>query len=218
LSDVKTASVLIDNGYLVKVLENEYSNARIDYLTFCDNICADASAARTMSILYDAAPVQTRDMSSRDRKKYANRLRFFSDLDKLPRFDVKLGKLVPFFERSSGEMRMRQKGVDVQIGVDMVAMSWDPAIKVDVIILIAGDADFEPAVNYVRGRGVRVILYHSGVRNRDGTRKIADSLRGAADETRLLTPEPIERSRYSGRKTPANPEPPPTGHFTEPEW
>lgn len=200
MTPTETASVLIDNGYLVKILEYEFGNARLDYEAFSDCVCLRNSCVRRNTIFFDAAPVQTREASARERKKYANRMRFFSDLDKLPDFEVRLGKLAPFYDRASGQVRLRQKGVDVQLAVDMVAISWDPARKVDKIILVAGDGDFEPAVNYVRSLGRKVVLYHSGRRNKDGTKKYADALRVACDECHFLDYDLMAGCFFAGRR------------------
>ncbi|WP_019176989.1 NYN domain-containing protein [Methanomassiliicoccus luminyensis] len=200
LQPPQTATVLIDNGYLVKILEYEFHNARLDYAAFSDCVCRMNSCVRRNTIFFDAAPVQFRDSSSRERKKYANKQRFFAELAKLPDFEVKLGKLVPYYDWVTGESKMRQKGVDVQIAVDMVAISWDPARKVDKIILIAGDGDFEPAVKYVRTLGREVVLYHSARRNKDGSKKVADALRAACDECYPLDQGFMTECFYDGRK------------------
>lgn len=49
----------------------------------------------------------------------------------------------------------REKGVDVKIAVDLVALSADKAIK--TAILCSSDSDLQPAVQEVRSRGVEVV-------------------------------------------------------------
>ncbi len=54
-------------------------------------------------------------------------------------------------------MEIRQKGIDMKIGVDIASL----ALKrlVDTIILIAGDADFVPAAKLARREGIDFILH-----------------------------------------------------------
>ncbi len=51
---------------------------------------------------------------------------------------------------------LRQKGVDMRIGVDMSSLSLKGLV--DTIVLVTGDADFIPAAKLARREGVRVIL------------------------------------------------------------
>ncbi len=49
----------------------------------------------------------------------------------------------------------REKGVDVQIAVDMVALSCDK--KMTTAILCSSDSDLQPAVKEARSRGVEIV-------------------------------------------------------------
>jgi len=51
---------------------------------------------------------------------------------------------------------MRQKGVDMKIGVDISALSYKRLV--DKIILIAGDSDFVPAAKIARREGIDFVL------------------------------------------------------------
>jgi len=53
-------------------------------------------------------------------------------------------------------LNMRQKGVDMMIGVDIASMAFKK--QVDKIILIAGDSDFVPAAKLARREGIDFIL------------------------------------------------------------
>lgn len=54
------------------------------------------------------------------------------------------------------EMTLRQKGVDMRIGMDIASLSYKH--QVDQIVLIAGDSDFVPAAKLARREGVDFIL------------------------------------------------------------
>lgn len=49
----------------------------------------------------------------------------------------------------------REKGVDVRIAVDMVALACDGKVK--TIILASSDSDLQPAIKEVRGRKVECV-------------------------------------------------------------
>ncbi|MDO5737799.1 MAG: NYN domain-containing protein [Eubacteriales bacterium] len=54
------------------------------------------------------------------------------------------------------QLDIRQKGVDMRIGLDIASMCYKK--QVDQIILIAGDSDFVPAAKLARREGVDFIL------------------------------------------------------------
>lgn len=51
---------------------------------------------------------------------------------------------------------LRQKGVDMRIGLDMASVSLKR--QAEVIVLVTGDSDFVPAAKLARREGVRVVL------------------------------------------------------------
>jgi len=51
---------------------------------------------------------------------------------------------------------LRQKAVDMRIGIDIAALTLKR--QADTIVLVAGDSDFVPAAKLARREGVRVIL------------------------------------------------------------
>ncbi|MCU0435122.1 MAG: NYN domain-containing protein [Bacteroidia bacterium] len=53
-------------------------------------------------------------------------------------------------------LEVRQKGIDMQIGIDIAMLAWEK--QVDRIILIGGDADFCPAAEIARNKGLRFDL------------------------------------------------------------
>ena len=51
---------------------------------------------------------------------------------------------------------LRQKGVDMRIGIDIAAITLKR--QANVIVLVSGDADFVPAANFARREGIQFIL------------------------------------------------------------
>lgn len=65
-------------------------------------------------------------------------------------FDVRLGHAV-----LDGDLKFRQKGVDLLIGIDMIGKAYEG--QYDVAVLVAGDSDFIELVQAVKHIGPRVI-------------------------------------------------------------
>jgi uncharacterized LabA/DUF88 family protein len=53
-------------------------------------------------------------------------------------------------------IELRQKGVDMRIGLDIASMTLKQ--QVDTIVLVTGDSDFVPAVKLARREGVEVLI------------------------------------------------------------
>lgn len=53
-------------------------------------------------------------------------------------------------------IELRQKGVDMRIGLDIASMTLKR--QVDTIVLVTGDSDFVPAVKLARREGVEVLI------------------------------------------------------------
>ena len=82
--------------------------------------------------------------------------------------------------------KARQKGVDVQLAVDMLVGAFGGVY--DVAVLVAGDADFVPVVEEVKRRGVMVVVAAE-------SRSTADDLRRVADR-HLEIPIPGDRNAF----------------------
>ncbi|MBL7127702.1 MAG: NYN domain-containing protein [Ignavibacteria bacterium] len=52
--------------------------------------------------------------------------------------------------------RSNEKGIDTTIATELLKLSFDNIF--DIAILVSGDADFVPAVEYIQGKGKQVIL------------------------------------------------------------
>ena len=58
------------------------------------------------------------------------------------------------------EPNIQQKGVDMRIGLDMAALTLKR--HADVIVLVAGDSDFVPAMKFARREGAQLFLVTLG--------------------------------------------------------
>lgn len=112
-----------------------------------------------------------------------NQQRFFTALQRVPYTELRLGKLVKRETtcRACGDVRERhqEKGVDMRVGVDMLAGASKNLY--DVAVLVSGDGDLVEAVKAVKdlGKHVEVATFPKGR---------SDELAAAADVITQLTP------------------------------
>lgn len=194
------AVVLIDNGYLAKTLENDFGRTRLDYSAFAHELCSMISCDMAGAYLYDAPPINKPTDNAKRRKTYANRMRFFDDIRKTPQFEVKLGRLTEFVDHETGRMVTKQKGVDVMLAVDMIVHTLDPEMEVDNMILIAGDADFEPAVRYSVSRGKNIVLCCSTKYRKNGGKSYSDALMNVSSSFISLDYDLISKCSFVRKK------------------
>lgn len=99
----------------------------------------------------------------KEKRKFALRLGFLSAdeasytlnnaiLKKLFREEITLDDIT----EKDFEVSIRQKGVDMKIGLDIASLAYKK--QVDQIVLIAGDSDFVPAAKLARREGIDFIL------------------------------------------------------------
>jgi uncharacterized LabA/DUF88 family protein len=74
-----------------------------------------------------------------------------------PTLDLLAGRALPTeLKESDVVYDLRQKGVDMRIGIDIASLAYKR--QVDQIVLIAGDSDFVPAAKLARREGIDFIL------------------------------------------------------------
>lgn len=120
---------------------------------FANWLVADRQLVRTYYYNCPVAPEMPEEPRNAQQK-------FFGALDRIPYFEVRLGRLAkkefrcekcqePYF-------RHVEKGVDMKLGVDMLSLASKNLI--DVAILVSGDADLADAVKSVKELGKHVEL------------------------------------------------------------
>jgi len=169
------AVVLIDGGYLAHLLKEVFGEPKKDFEDLSEKLCENVERLRTY--YYYCMPYQSSPPTEEEKERYAAADRFIYSLKKIPRFEVRLGKL------SRRGTEFVQKRVDVLLSVDLVRMSWGR--QIDRAILITGDSDFVPAVQAAKDAGVLVQLYyHPGF--------VHDELLQACDDRFIITKELID--------------------------
>jgi uncharacterized LabA/DUF88 family protein len=165
--------VFIDHGYLHQVLKNDFAGTPIDFKDFSEELCKDCNCDWIGTWFYDGKPHQDMNSSKSERATYGEHIKFLKSIELIPSFKLRLGKTVPV--DNNGVRTFKQKGVDMMLGLDMVVMAMAPVRTLDRILLITGDADILPAVEYVRETPVEITLCVS----MGAKKNYADSLKDA---------------------------------------
>lgn len=72
-------------------------------------------------------------------------------------------------------LNMRQKGVDMKIGLDIASLAYKKLVE--QIVLISGDSDFVPAAKLARIEGIDFIVDSLGMKINDTLTEHIDGLR-----------------------------------------
>jgi uncharacterized LabA/DUF88 family protein len=179
-------AVIIDGGYLDKVMANDFAHARLDIGKLGDELAGNMERLRTY--YYHCMPYQGTPPTEDERRRFAAMDSFVSTLKRLPRFQFRQGKL----QKIQG--LFRQKRVDIWMAVDLVRMASQN--QIEKAILITGDSDLVPAIEAARDCGVVVVLYFS-------PNSRHDELLQACDERYEITRNLVEKTRLVVAAPPA---------------
>jgi len=212
---MKSVAVMLDGGYVQKrlyaLLGKKYAGSA-DVLEFAKS-CLNSSKEELLRIYYYDCPpctsVVTNPMSGKQTDLGASTVakrisRMHEELASSDHVAFRRGEirfrgwrlkrqayndLIKGDRSCAGadfEYDLKQKGVDMRIGLDI---AWLASKRiVDTIILAAGDTDFVPAMKFARREGVSVVLVP--MRNKS----LAAALRHHADEVRESSfPPPAKR-------------------------
>jgi len=142
-------ALFTDGGYLNKVIER-FDKPKIDYLKLSDNIFKLLKLRRLRTYYYNCLPFVRKD-NFEDVKRKDKTQKFFDKLNRLSRFEVKLGEL----QMIKGIYK--QKRIDVLMSLDIVDMCFDN--QINNAVLIAGDEDFIPAIQKAKSCGKIIHLF-----------------------------------------------------------
>jgi uncharacterized LabA/DUF88 family protein len=182
------AAVFIDGGYLMKVLKEEFGSPSIDFKKLAERLVGDHDLFR--AYYYNCMPHQGTTPSVEEQDRYNRARRFYDALNRLPRFEVRLGKLAFRGVDVHGHPIFQQKRVDIMLGVDLVLLAAKNRIA--KACLLTGDSDFIPAVQIAKNEGVNVHLFHG---NRA---QVHDEIWIAADDRSRVDADFIAQIRHAG--------------------
>ncbi|MEK7996446.1 MAG: NYN domain-containing protein [Planctomycetota bacterium] len=182
-------AILIDGAYLEKVRENDFAGTRVDFEKLGDELAGSMERLRTY--YYNCMPYTGNPPTPEERGRLASMDSFISVLKRLPRFQVRLGKL----QRIGNQFK--QKRVDIWMAVDLVRMSANR--QIEKAILITGDSDLVPAIEAARDSGVVVSLYYSPNARHDELLQACDEryeiTRSLIDKVKL--PPPVRTATHA---------------------
>jgi uncharacterized LabA/DUF88 family protein len=170
--------IFIDGGYLQKLSLQMAPECRIDMAKLVRWIACDLPVRRVY--YYDCLPYQSPLPTTEERERVSRKQKFFQALEKLDRFEVRLGRLEKRGADESGKLLFDQKGVDLQMGLDFALASLRQ--KISYAALLSGDSDLCPAIEAAKNEGVITRLIHGP----SGT--FHNRLWNIVDERREITP------------------------------
>ena len=157
-------AIFVDGGYLDAVCRRHLGGARPDYGSLGRAI-QEAVAERTTGHLehlrtyyYTCPPYQTDTPTPEERRLMSGYRRFADAVRSLPRFELREGRLQRGGQGVDGRPTFQQKRVDLLLGLDIALLSARQ--RVTHMALLAGDADFHPAVQVAKQEGVSFWLLH----------------------------------------------------------
>lgn len=139
-------AIFIDGGnFYRKIRESDVipRGVRFDYIKFADFL---ARGKNILSKSYYIGVVRNHDGSRKSQKMIESQQKLLSGLENNG-YEVKRGRIVY-------DNKIREKGVDVQIAIDLVIGAVENSY--DTAIIVSSDTDLIPAIKYVRSKGKRV--------------------------------------------------------------
>lgn len=151
-------AIFVDGGYLNKILGPISGNLvfPIDFGKLSEVLAAGQSRLRTY--YYNCPPYVKSSPTPEESRRSSKAHSFYDALNRLPRFQVRLGRLEFRGNNADGNPIFVQKRVDALLSVDMVQLGLTR--QIGKVILLAGDSDFLPAIEAVKAAGVLVELWH----------------------------------------------------------
>jgi uncharacterized LabA/DUF88 family protein len=178
-------AIFIDGGYVDKIRRYEFNNVEIAYrdlsIWIAQRIHADTDILRTY--YYHCLPYQSDPPTQVEAARFGAAQNFFEALCRLPRFEVRLGRLARRGPNRNGDYFFEQKMVDTLLSIDLVRLSAKSSITHAAIV--AGDSDFVPAIRIARDEGISTWLFHG--------QRIHNTLWNIADERIKVTQEIINQ-------------------------
>lgn len=179
-------AIFIDGAYFDVTNRDECGGLKIDYAKLALKMAGGVEILRTY--YYNCLPYQQTPPTPEDSARFAHAQSFHAALRSLPRFEVREGMLVYRGNTKMGEPIYVQKGIDIQLGVDLVLLSAKQQISHAVVV--AGDSDLIPALCVAKNEGVLVHLFHGSAPHR--------KLIEASDERTQITHEFLTDVQYTG--------------------
>ena len=184
-------AIFEDGGYVDRITRDEF-RVRPDYGKLSAAIAA-AVGTRSVepvellrTLYYHCLPYQGANPTPDEAKRYGSAVAFMNALSRIPRFEVRLGRLAYRGLDGNGNPIFQQKRVDLLLGLDFALLAGKHQIT--PAALLSGDSDLIPAVEAAKQEGVCVWLVHGPAHSKvDGKSTFARELWDVVDERIELT-------------------------------
>lgn len=161
-------AVFVDGRYLARVLgslrreDGLGQRRRVEHRKLISDLVARAGDDREIIRIYyyDCLPYVNDDPSYEQTMRLEGTQRFHAALRRLPRFEVRLGRVAYRGNDAEGRPIYEQKRVDLLLGMDLILHSVKHTV--DEVLLITGDSDFIPAIQAVKAEGIVTYLAYGG--------------------------------------------------------
>jgi len=171
--------VFIDGAYLEKAIESTFGTKKIDFAKLANGVVPEDDHL-IRAYYYHCLPFRSKEPTEKEEERYSAKAGFFSAIKYLPRFELRLGRLIYRGNDSDGRPIFTQKGIEVLLATDMV--KYAAFGSADRQILIASNNDYIPIVEAIKDLGVvaHVVTFDS---KGNGTSRLAS----IADEHTSIT-------------------------------
>src|SRR3989344_7315687 len=138
-------SIYIDGGNFYRRLKESgvARGIRFNYSALVEFLLR---GRQPVSKRYYVGIVRNHDQSELSQQKVEGQQKFLSKLEK-EGFEIKRGRIVY-------DHKIREKGIDVKIAVDVVTDAVDD--HYDTAVIVSSDTDLIPAIEYVKSKGKKV--------------------------------------------------------------
>ena len=138
-------AVFIDGGNLYRLLKEHgvFPKRRFDYSAMVDFLLRGRNL---VSKTYYVGVVRNHDNSQKSQKMVEGQQKFLSNLE-TQGFQIERGRIVY-------DHKIREKGVDVKIAIDLVVGATEHTY--DTAVVVSSDTDLIPAIKYVVGKGKKI--------------------------------------------------------------
>jgi uncharacterized LabA/DUF88 family protein len=144
----KKIAIFIDGGnFYQKIRENSLipKGTKFDYVKFANFL---ARGRNLVLKYYYIGIVRNHDQSDKSQKMVESQQKLLHGLEN-DGYKIKRGRIVY-------DNKIREKGVDVQIAIDLVIGAVENSY--DVAIIVSSDTDLIPAIKYIRSKG-KIVEY-----------------------------------------------------------
>ena len=176
-------AILIDNMYLQHVASTLGIDYPLDIQKFSLSLLEKDEELYEIYV-FDSLPFLSEKPTAKEKLRHEKKYKYLDGLKYLDRVRVEEGYVKPkkwtCKECNTEYIVPVQKAVDVKLSVRLLTLAWSN--NLDIIILVAGDGDFRPAVNALDDCKVIVRLYYAKV----GSTGVSKKLMKACNENREL--------------------------------